>query len=253
MCTVSWLYGAGGYELLMNRDELRRRSWAVAPRRFERQGVAYLAPEDGDAGGTWIAVNELGMTVALLNRYPDRGGVFVSRGLLTKELATSTSVEEAVERLTERGHDALNYRPFTLLLLEPESEPTVLLWDGELLAQVTEAVAPPLSSSSLHPQEVAPVRRRLWRRLVGEAPSSSVLVGFHRSHEPERGAYSPCMHRDDARTVSLTHVRVTPAAVAVSYADGPPCSAELSHPLTLMRRAAPSRWALPTHHAAPVG
>lgn len=250
MCTVSWLYDAGGYELLMNRDELRRRSRAVPPRRFERHGVAFLAPEDGDAGGTWIAVNERGMTLALLNRYPDRGGVFVSRGLLAKDLASSASVAEAAERLTERGHGACNYRPFTLLLLEPENEPTVFLWDGELLAHVTEAVAPPLASSSVHPQDVTPARRRVWRRRVGEAPTPSSLLAFHRSHEPERGAFSPCMHREDARTVSFTHVRVTPAAVEMSYADGPPCSAGLSQPLTLMRRDSPSRRTL---HAAPVG
>jgi hypothetical protein len=238
MCTVSWFYTADGYELVMNRDELRRRQQALPPRRFERDAVAFLSPEDGDAEGTWIAANELGLTVALLNRYPARDGVFVSRGLLCKQLATSPTVEDATRRLMERGHAALNVRPFTLLLLAPETEPEVLIWDGEMLSQVAEAVEPPLASSARDSQEVGPVRRWLWREIVGEAPEMSAVLDFHRSHRPERGSHSPCMHRDDARTVSLTAVRVTPSAVSMTYADGPPCSTELSHPLTLMRRVA---------------
>ena len=85
--------------------------------------------------------------------------------------------------------------------------------------------------------------------MVGEAPEVADFLFFHRSHRPERGAHSPCMHRDDARTVSLTGVRVTASAISMTYADGPPCSTELSPPLTQMRRGGP--FARSPHHAAP--
>ncbi|HRC86033.1 MAG TPA: NRDE family protein, partial [Thermoanaerobaculia bacterium] len=69
MCTVSWFWTAEGYQLFGNRDESRSRRQALPPRRAEQDGVAYLAPVDADAGGTWIAANELGVTLTLLNFY----------------------------------------------------------------------------------------------------------------------------------------------------------------------------------------
>ncbi len=59
-----------GYRLWFNRDELRSRGPEVPPRVEQTpEGMRYIAPSDSDAGGTWIAVNELGITVCLLNGY----------------------------------------------------------------------------------------------------------------------------------------------------------------------------------------
>ena len=71
MCTVSWTPLDGGYALAMNRDERRTRAPATPPERRELDGVPVLLPRDGEAGGTWIAVNALGHTLALLNRWDD--------------------------------------------------------------------------------------------------------------------------------------------------------------------------------------
>lgn len=251
MCTVSWIFHPGGYALFFNRDETRERARALPPRRCELQGTAYLAPEDGDAGGTWITVNELGLALCLLNRYPDPGGgPYRSRGLLVRELADCATAEEVTVRLARRGAaDALRYRPFRLLTLEPGAAPVLAVWDGQRLEPRTRPVAPPLSSSSFDPEGIGEVRRRLWRETLPESPSAEELLAFHRCHRPRRGPLSPCMHRGDARTVSLTRVRVLRAAVEMSYADGPPCRAGLSYPLTLMRQI-PRSPAL--RHAAPV-
>lgn len=251
MCTVSWIFHPGGYELFCNRDETRQRARALPPRRFEGEGAAYLAPEDGDAGGTWITVNELGLALCLLNRYPDPGGgPYRSRGLLVRELAGCATAEEVAARLARRGDaGALPYRPFRLLTLEPGAPPAVAVWDGRRLEPRAGAVTPPLSSSSFDPAGIGEVRRRLWRAALPETPSSEGLLAFHRSHRPRRGPLSPCMHRGDARTVSLTWVGVRRTAVEMSYAAGPPCRAALAHPLTLMRQV-PRSPAL--RHAAPV-
>lgn len=246
MCTISWLFHDGGYELFCNRDETRWRALALAPRRRERSGVAYLSPEDGDAGGTWITINEVGLGLCLLNRYPEPPGErFVSRGLLVRELAGAATAEEVESRLLEieNGLEP-SYRPFTLLALDPQAAPLVMAWNGRHLVPSAGPVRPPLSSSSFDPAGIGEARRRLWddmleRELGGREPVVDDLMAFHCSHRPARGPYSPCMHRDDARTVSLTRVRVTRAAVEMAYAAGPPCRATLSRPLTLMRQ--PSR------------
>ncbi len=69
MCTVSWRAARDGYDLFFNRDELHTRAPELPPALSERDGVRFLAPRDGDHGGTWLAVNEHGLTVCLLNDY----------------------------------------------------------------------------------------------------------------------------------------------------------------------------------------
>ena len=70
MCTVSWVHQPGGYHLLSNRDEKRTRGTASAPALVERGGVRFIAPIDADFGGTWIAANEFGISLCLLNGDP---------------------------------------------------------------------------------------------------------------------------------------------------------------------------------------
>jgi len=50
----------------MNRDELRSRPRALAPKYFECNGVTAVYPSE-TLGGTWIAGNLYGQLFALLN------------------------------------------------------------------------------------------------------------------------------------------------------------------------------------------
>ena len=47
---------------------------------------------------------------------------------------------------------------------------------------------------------------------------------YHRSHHPERGPYSPCMHRPDAKTVSYSEVTVSDEQVCFRYRPLSPCA-----------------------------
>ena len=67
MCTVTWCSEGTGYALLFNRDEARTRSPAFPPEHRLRRGVRLISPLDPDAGGTWLGVNEFGVSVGLLN------------------------------------------------------------------------------------------------------------------------------------------------------------------------------------------
>ena len=240
MCTASWFFTDEGYELFFNRDELRTRGRALAPRRFKAgESMDALAPVDGDALGTWIAGNTAGLTVALLNRYQDAADPTTddrrrSRGLLVKDLAASVDGDRAVDWLQSR--DLRVYAPFTLLFLAPDRSARSLFWNGRHLSDVHDAVAP-LVSSGHDPHGVPQVRRALFRQLKRVDRES--CLAFHRSHAPSRGAESPCMHRPDARTVSLTHVVVDAESLRMAYADGPPCRVEMipSAELVLRRRA----------------
>lgn len=246
MCTISWLPTADGYELLFSRDESRRRGPASPPSRRHLDGIEVLAPTDSDFGGTWLSLNAHGWCIALLNRYQDQPttpGPFTSRGLLVLDLASSQHLEDVEQRL--QGRVMTDYRPFTLVVTGPPS-PAIsdarqqvpgtwqIIWDGRSLG-ATEAVEPPIASSGYDPQGIQAERRRVYTDLLRNGAS---LLDFHRSHDPSRGPFSPCMHRPDASTVSLTRVTVDRATVTMAYADGPPCRTELAAPQRLQRQDA---------------
>ena len=239
MCTVSWRQDSAGYELFFNRDELRSRQTALPPRRIERDGLEVLSPVDADAGGSWLTVNTHGVTIALLNRYgiktpASRFTSVRSRGQLVLDLSSAKSQSDALERLY--ALELTDYRPFTLLVLEIDREPVMTASDGHQLEVPSKPVAP-LVSSSHDTAAATQARIDLWRRTV-DLQDSSTLAAFHRSHWPERGAASPCMHRQDARTVSSTHLTVTADTISMAYADGPPCTTAYGAPLVLERRPA---------------
>src|SRR5687768_12141538 len=98
MCTVSWSHQDDGYHLLCNRDERHTRKPARPPRVHERSDVRFIAPIDGDHGGSWIGVNQFGLSLCLLNRYQDgeqsATGSNKSRGLLLAGLMYSPSRAE---------------------------------------------------------------------------------------------------------------------------------------------------------------
>jgi hypothetical protein len=199
---------------------------------------------DGEAGGSWIAVNELGVSLCVLNAYevagpdvPAGGGAFRSRGLLVTDLAGAGAAEQAARSLA--ATDLESYRPFTLLALDAAGGERAFRWDGRALADLGPKPPMPLVSSGHDVAGAALARGRLLAGMQAAAGglSPDLLLRFHRSHEPERGPYSPCMHRSDAETVSLSWVRVSPQAVAFAYAPGPPCTTPLGEPLEMARAA----------------
>jgi hypothetical protein len=228
MCTVSWIHEDAGYQIFCNRDEKRTRRPAAEPRELCRDGVRFLAPIDGDAGGTWIATNEYGVTVCLLNGVdgPESPSTVRhrSRGLIVLRLASAESIRDVQARVWKS--DLTSYAPFTLVALEPGLPATVIEWDG-----AEKGILPfgepymPLVSSSFEPAAARAKRRGELAHLTGATrvlnPVS--LFMFHQTHLPERGPFSPCMHRADAETVSFSWISVSDAEASFYYSGGPPC------------------------------
>lgn len=235
MCTVSWLYEDGGYQLLCNRDERHARKAALPPRVRQRRGVLSIAPVDGDHGGSWIGVNQFGLSLCLLNRYQGEAEAakeYTSRGRLLIELLDSSSRAQAQERIRRIG--LKSFRPFTLLALEPGKPCLLVQWTGRdyLVEGDGERIAL-LVSSSYDPEGVTLSRRQLFDRLVAAAANKidgRSLYSFHASHVPAASAYSTCMHREDARTVSFSWIKVAPAGVEFLYHPDSPCTAAPTGP-----------------------
>jgi hypothetical protein len=217
VCTVSWLHQPGGYHLLCNRDEKRSRGIADPPRLFERGGADYIAPIDADFGGTWIAVNEHGISLCLLNGRSGRGTQ--SRGLIIPDLIWSRSIDDCAFLL--RQSDLSPFAPFTLLMLEPGQPAAVAAWDGMCLTLDPDARAP-LTSSSYDPDGVRRERLREFARLKPADLAS--LRRFHTSHAGSSGAHAACMHRPDAETVSFSEVNVRDGRIRFHYLPAAPCA-----------------------------
>jgi hypothetical protein len=242
VCTVSWVHQPGGYHLLCNRDEKLTRGTAFAPVVIEHGGVRYVAPLDADFGGTWIAANELGISVCLLNgeaaslasgALPRR-----SRGLLLQELAGASTVGECVLWLRQLNLGA--FAPFALLALEPDRSAIVAEWNGEYLSiDPAGGSHMPLTSSSYDAPGVStlpPKRIRApgWPGRMRRSGSSPRI-----SFEPRfsSGWYSPCMHRDDAETVSFSWVIVTRDEIRFLYSPSAPCRRSPSEQQIMARAA----------------
>ncbi len=239
MCTVSWLQHDDGYELFCNRDERLTRAAALPPRAGERDGVRYIAPVDGNFGGTWIATNEFGLSLCLLNgarRCVDpRTGGTRSRGLLLLDLVASPDVRSMADQVARV--DLSVYAPFTLAAIERGGTASVVVWDGFERAPSLPARMP-LISSSFDPDGVYEKRGAEFRRQLEGAGrlDADLLYAFHRSHGAAKSAYSPCMHRADARTVSFTWIHVGARTADFLYTPDSPCSGAPSEKYTLPLR-----------------
>ncbi len=224
MCTVTWLSEGPVLQLFDNRDERNRRAAAEPPRMHRRGALPFLAPVDGDFGGTWVTVNGCGLVLCLLNRYLDGDRQdrkdYLSRGLLVRDLASSESPDTLAADLTSR--DLRIYRAFSLLVARAGAPPSLWIWNGERLR--SESAMMPLVSSP-RAAEVLASRRKVLEEMRSSWSGSEaeLLMLFHRSHRPNKGAASVCMHHARAKTVSFTRVQVDDRRVVMDYVAGSPC------------------------------
>jgi len=234
MCTASWIRDQNGYQVLFNRDEKLTRKPALEPRLVVGNATRFLAPVDGDFGGTWIGTNEFGVSACLLNGTNLTGSEIqaaaprCSRGLLLLDLIPLPSVAAICDRI--KATDLSAFAPFTLATLELGNHAAIVEWDGSSKTLVLEdADRFMLTSSSFDLEGVQLSRQREY----GHVQDREGLRAFHRSHGPARSAYSTCMHRTDAKTVSFSWIQVSRAKTDFFYTPGAPCEALPGVHLTL--------------------
>lgn len=242
MCTVTWLQEDGGYQVFCNRDENSSRAPALEPRVVRHEGVRFVAPLDGDFGGTWIGANEFGVTVCLLNGPAITSGRNLeprkSRGILVTGLLNAAGVAEVRQRIARL--DLSPFAPFTLAAFEPGQPASITAWDGEEAMILTNGEpCLPLTSSSVDPGGVQSARREDLCRRIRDAGTrdARMFEAFHKSHGSGPSAYSTCMHRPGAETVSFSRLRVTKEGVRLFYMPASPCKGSSGRMVTLACRS----------------
>jgi len=232
---MTWFKTKHGYELFFNRDEQLTRKRALLPQIQSSAKVDYISPTDADAGGTWITLNQYGVTACLLNHYQfqqiETYKDWTSRGEIVRAFALSDSIVAAKIHFDKLNLD--QYRAFRLFVIEHSGKNALFIWDGHS-TRIESNVVAPKSSSSVNAQSVKAGRVQQFQDAqLANSNNIDDYIRYHSSHNPEKSEKSVCMHRADANTVSLTHVSVNSTSARLAYADGSPCEAEMMPPLTL--------------------
>jgi hypothetical protein len=230
MCTLSVVTRENGYHIAMNRDERIARGAGTPAEEHELGGTQAVYPGDG-AGGTWIAANEHGVALALLNwndvvpRRVDPSEAR-SRGRLIPALIDTRSLAEL--RAVLDMLDLEGMLPFVLVGVFPaEREIWEWRWNSAALeSRVHEWQPRHWFSSSLSDLKAQSLRGKFCNDAWAEADAGTLawLRRLHASHAGGPGPFSTCVHRDDARTQSYTELTCTPAAVQCAHFIGSPCT-----------------------------
>jgi|SRR5690348_2573240 len=238
MCTLTFIPTTYGYLAAMNRDELRDRPLARAPKVRTRNGVQALYPNE-PSGGTWIACNRYGILLALLNSNDKTRPESVppktrSRGLLIPGLIGAASFAAAADIFRRLKLDGI--LPFRLVgFFAAEKTVAEWSWDGAR----SHLRSLPWShghwfSSSLS-DRAATEQRGIACKAAAARPdfgTSKSLRALHASHSPVEGPFSVCVHRADAATVSYTEVVCRKKSLAMRYVAGSPCRKPLTHEIS---------------------
>ncbi len=228
MCTVTFIARKNGYALGMNRDEQRSRVAGRPPSKKMIGGCAVLAPcEPG--GGTWMALNDTGVTFALINWYAITArvkGETASRGQVVVATSAKRTPGLAAAALAQLPLQRIN--PFRLIGVFPGTK-EIIEWRWNLKTLVRKNHRwqnQQWISSGFDEPAAQRVRSRTFRAALKQksAGSPGWLRRLHRSHLPQTGPFSTCMHRADAATVSYTEATVSPNGAMMRYHAGPPCN-----------------------------
>jgi hypothetical protein len=228
MCTVTFIAQRSGYYLGMNRDEKLTRVDGLPPTRRKLAGRGVLCPTE-PSGGTWISLNDLGVSVALINWYSVRKHVernAVSRGEVVKAVGIAESAKAAHARLKELPLRRIN--PFRLIGIFPASD-EIVEWRWNLKRLVRKRArwrTQQWISSGFDEPAAQRHRGGSFREALPprSMPGLNWLRRLHRSHAPHAGPFSTCMHRSDAATVSYTEIAVARRTATMRYYAGSPCT-----------------------------
>jgi uncharacterized protein with NRDE domain len=215
-----------------NRDEqVGRPSEPPARRDWERPVVA---PQDSEAGGTWIGYNDAGVFVAITNRWIDTDlNDDRSRGLLVRDALNHETAEDAV-RFVERELDERAYQGFNLVVADATAA-LLVEWDGRTRVRNIEPGVHVVVNVGADGDYIIPGHRPE----IGEKQAENadqVLTALR----PEPGEasrewldraatiiadheYGVCIHGDGFGTRSSSLIHFGPEETSYEFAPGPPC------------------------------
>ncbi len=243
MCTLALYFRAlDDFPLLVaaNRDEHYDRP-AAAPMVLNRQPKV-LAGTDLRAGGTWLGVNEHGLSAAILNRRSDESADASprSRGLLCLDLLACKSASAAREFLEIQRE---SYQPFTVVFADSKDAWFAFNTPRRIESEKLGPGLHVFSNAATH-DEASEKRQRAYSLFAKAQPSHEKLSGTPSwigelqkalsDHTLGNSADDPreaiCVHGEVSGTVSSSIILFSKSArrFRTLYCAGAPCQTEFS-------------------------
>ena len=238
MCTLifAWrVFEGTPIAAAANRDEALGRP-SLPPRVLDAD-AGIVAPQDEEAGGTWVGYNDAGLFVAVTNRRADTDGER-SRGLLVRDALAQESAQEAVSFVRSELADR-EYAGFNLVVAdaversstssrtpsENAGEATLLEWDGVLRSTHFDPGVHVVVNEG--PDGAVRKADRI-REAVRPDSDSTVDDWFDRAKEVLRNHdLEVCVHEEGYGTRSSSLVAIEADGTArYWFADGKPCETE---------------------------
>ena len=236
MCTVSWAKRPSGYSLFFNRDESRKRPSGLPPELTETEYTSFLCPRDPVGGGTWLLVNRYGLSLGLLNYYelemsyqPENPQ---SRGQLPIQFANCQLSSDVGQAITKT--DLTPYPPFHLLAVDRNASAVLATWNGKTISlQNPDIYDLPISTSSFKTDEVIGLRKQYFEeQVLPRLEQDEALKQFHANKQPSPDTHAVLMTRPDAKTVSITQIKVEGNQAQMNYRARPDDSEVLDPPVS---------------------
>ncbi|SDR42231.1 NRDE family protein [Natronobacterium texcoconense] len=248
MCTLTlaWqVFDDAPVAVAANRDERLERD-SLSPGIYSEEPTV-VAPQDAEAGGTWIGYNEFGVFAGITNRWIDHDlAGDRSRGLLVADVLEARSAGEAAA-IVEDATAAAEYDGFHLVIADAE-DAYCYQWDGDLEVTAFDPGVHVVVNVAVDDDADVPSARADAARAQAEnarGVREELSVEKDESGEPtetveewlERAGnvlgdheYGVCIHGDGFGTRSSSLIAIgpeqSPPAVRYSYASGPPCRTE---------------------------
>lgn len=222
MCTVTYIPAGEKKFLTSNRDEKKFRKKALPPRSYLHGDIRLIYPKDGEAGGSWIALNENGNIGVLLNggfeKHVSKPPYRKSRGLVLLDIIKQTAPT----------NDFLNINlfaiePFTIIIIE-QNKLVECRWTGDKkFCKELDALMPHIwSSATLYNGNVRKKRERWFKQWLNTKPSPDQddIFQFHQFAGDGNQDTDLVMKRGETyHTVSITSVELENATRKMCYYD----------------------------------
>lgn len=222
MCFVALHRHQGSLYIISNRDENIGRKVAKPPAIVSIAPYEAVMPLDGEAGGTWVAVRNDGVTAVLFNgalrAHQKTDQHTQSRGFIIPRLLRYA---QPIDFLTYV--DLQHTEPFSLLLAI-NAAAWLYRWDGITLIEKTldTTESPCWSSATLYTEEQAGMRRSEWLNWLksqagNQRPSFEEFVQLSKNAPAEDSIF---MQRSNGlQTVSSTIIQIEEGHAAITYLD----------------------------------
>ncbi|WP_049925031.1 NRDE family protein [Halopiger goleimassiliensis] len=234
MCTLTLAWQAfeeAPVAVAANRDEALERE-SLPPSVYSEEPLV-VAPQDAEAGGTWIGCNEFGVVAGITNKWTDRDLAGErSRGRLVADVLEARSAAEAAT-LVERETTTTEYEGFYLTVADSR-DAYCYAWDGDLERIDFDPGVHVIVNAAVDDHRDVPSHRRDAARTQAENAGrvrEDLAVGDEESVDEwlERAGdvlgdheYGVCIHGDGFGTRSSSLLALGETAT-YRYADGPPC------------------------------